>query len=95
MRWLAHPAPLGNVAGSPPTRVRVHDCEWATLGEVSAISEWTRSQESPVHSRYAVGVVEIYNDLLTALAGLALFALRRKEKEYLWWGSLSYSGLPF
>jgi hypothetical protein len=30
--------------------------------------------------------IETYNNFLTALAGLALFALRRKEREYLWWG---------
>jgi hypothetical protein len=56
------------------------------IGEVQVLNEWSRTQESEMHARYTVGVVEIYSNLLTALTGFALFALRRKEREYLWWG---------
>lgn len=56
------------------------------IGEIQTISEWSGLQESQQHWRRTSGVIDIYNNILTALAGLGLFALRRKEKEYLWWG---------
>jgi hypothetical protein len=56
------------------------------IGEVHEIGEWSRLQESQLGWKSTAVYIEIYNNFLTALAGLALFALRRKEREYLWWG---------
>ena len=56
------------------------------IGEVDAIVEWSRLQESHLGWKSTAAYIETYNNFLTALAGLALFALRRKEREYLWWG---------
>jgi len=40
-------------------------------------------------------LVEAFGNLLPALAGLWLFALRRKEREYLWFGLSLLVWVPF
>jgi hypothetical protein len=94
------PIPYKDIVPGQPLLLAVRVWEWPVkaaqtggglypapqIGEVQTLTEWSRTLESGIRARYTVGVVEIYNNLLTALAGLALFALRRKEKEYLWWG---------
>lgn len=56
------------------------------IGTLAAITEWQQTQK---HARYWVetdAVISLLANILTAAAGLALFALRPKEREYLWFG---------
>lgn len=57
------------------------------IGTLATITDW---QETQKHARYWVetdAVISLLANVLTALAGLALFALRPKEREYLWFGA--------
>lgn len=57
------------------------------IGTLATITEWQQTQK---HARYWVetdATISLLANLLTALAGLALFALRPKEREYLWFGA--------
>lgn len=65
------------------------------IGEVDAIKEWAGLQQSRMVSKNTAGLIEIYGNFLTALASLALFALQRKEREYLWWGVSQLCGAFF
>ncbi len=56
------------------------------IGEASTIGAWHQSKiDEAVHGNVS-GLIDSYVNLLTALAGFGLFLLRRKEREYLWWG---------
>ncbi|WP_162601871.1 PP2C family protein-serine/threonine phosphatase [Occallatibacter savannae] len=57
------------------------------IGTLATITEWQQTQK---HARYWVetdATISLLANLLTAFAGLALFALRPKEREYLWFGA--------
>lgn len=57
------------------------------IGTLAALSDWQLTQK---HARYWVetdAVISLLANMLTAIAGLALFALRPKEREYLWFGA--------
>ena len=94
------PIPDGLVVPGKPLQIAVRVWRWHHLtmyggggliappmfGTVAAVNEW---QESHRHARYweeTDATVSFLANLLTALAGLALFVLRRKEREYLWFG---------
>ena len=57
------------------------------LGTEQALARW---QALEAHDRFwneSGSVMSFLANLLTALAGLSLFALRRTEREYLWFGA--------
>jgi hypothetical protein len=57
------------------------------IGDARLLNDWQTLQTH--HAYWATsdtGLNFVFN-ILTALAGLALFALRRKEREYLWFGA--------
>jgi len=57
------------------------------IGTLPVITDWQQTQK---HARYWVetdAMLSLLANILTALAGLGLFALRRKEREYLWFGA--------
>lgn len=56
------------------------------IGSAPMIAQWRRFG---VHDRWtemSIGLIHLHGNLLTCVAGFALFLLRRKEREYLWWG---------
>lgn len=56
------------------------------LGDAPAIAEWRRLQGREVYWGSSFLIVEWFANSIAALASLILFALRRKEREYLWFG---------
>ena len=56
------------------------------IGSAPLIAQWRRFG---VHDRWteiSIGLIHLHGNLLTCVAGFLLFFLRRKEREYLWWG---------
>jgi hypothetical protein len=56
------------------------------IGSAPLIAQWRRFG---VHDRWteiSIGLIHLHGNLLTCLTGFTLFLLRRKEREYLWWG---------
>ena len=98
--WIVFPIPDHALVAGKPLLLAIRVWHWPLLaaragggvypapriGKASLVSEWSSLRQSAVYSRDAGGIVEIYSNLLTALAGLGLFLLRRKEREYLWFG---------
>ena len=56
------------------------------LGDETALSRLQTLQNHDLFWHESVAVLGFFANLLTAIASLALFALRRKEREYLWFG---------
>lgn len=56
------------------------------IGDAQAVAGWMQMHVAMLFHRQVSNLVDIYLDLLTALAGFGLFWLRRNEREYLWWG---------
>lgn len=56
------------------------------IGDADAIAQWRQLQIDRAFHDAASQLVDCYVDILTALAGFGLFFLRRKERDYLWWG---------
>jgi hypothetical protein len=56
------------------------------IGEASAISEWKSLQDREAIWGSTYYMMDFLANLLAALASLGLFALRPKEREYLWFG---------
>jgi hypothetical protein len=56
------------------------------IGDAAAVDEWRQLQ---IHDRFwrsAARSADVAINIFTALAGIALFLLRRREREHLWWG---------
>jgi hypothetical protein len=56
------------------------------IGDAAAMDEWHQLQ---IHDRFwhlAARSADVAINIFTALAGIGLFLLRRREREYLWWG---------
>jgi hypothetical protein len=56
------------------------------IGSTQALAGWRELQFGATFHRQVSNLIDVYLDLLTALAGFGLYWLRRKEREYLWWG---------
>jgi hypothetical protein len=56
------------------------------LGSTRVISEWRDLQGREVFWENSASVVELIADLIGAMASLCMFYLRRKEREFLWFG---------
>jgi stage II sporulation SpoE-like protein len=56
------------------------------IGDASVLADWQQLQVHDNFWRQAAAVSDAWIDALTALAGIGLFLLRRREREYLWWG---------
>ena len=56
------------------------------LGDAGLVQEWQQLQIHDAFWRDAARVSDIWINVLTALAGIGLFLVRRREREYLWWG---------
>jgi sigma-B regulation protein RsbU (phosphoserine phosphatase) len=65
------------------------------LGTAGRTAQWRQLELHDAFAREGARFAELYDNILTALAGLSLFVLRRKEREYLWWGlsQLCYAGI--
>ncbi|KAA6465398.1 hypothetical protein DYQ86_05520 [Acidobacteria bacterium AB60] len=75
--WL-NPAFAGSAAGGLVTLPQ--------LGDAAFLDNWRKLQ---IHDRFwrsAAREADVGINLFTALAGIGLFLLRRREREYLWWG---------
>ncbi len=75
--WL-DPRYAGSGAGGLVTAPRI--------GDADVLDNWRQLQ---IHDRFwrsAARVSDVAINLFTALAGIGLFLLRRREREYLWWG---------
>jgi hypothetical protein len=56
------------------------------IGSAHLVAQWRRFGIDDSWTGMSVGLIHIHGNLLTCMAGFALFFLRRKEREYLWWG---------
>ena len=56
------------------------------IGDVADLEEWRQLQIHDRSWRSAARAADVVINFFTALAGIALFLLRRREREYLWWG---------
>jgi hypothetical protein len=56
------------------------------IGNAHLIAQWRRLGIHDNWTDLSIGLLHLYGNLLTCAAGFALFLLRRKEREYLWWG---------
>ncbi|MGB8259023.1 MAG: PP2C family protein-serine/threonine phosphatase [Terracidiphilus sp.] len=56
------------------------------IGDAEAIAEWRLLQGRELYWETSASMIELSANLLGALACLIVFALRRKEREYLWFG---------
>jgi len=56
------------------------------IGNAAALDEWRQLQIHDRFWRFAARAADVAMDIFTALAGIGLFLLRRREREYLWWG---------
>ena len=65
------------------------------IGSAGRVARWRQLDLHDAFAREGARYAELYDNLLTALAGLSLFLLRPKEREYLWWGlsQLCYAGI--
>ena len=75
--WL-DPAYAGSNSGGLVTVPRV--------GNAAVIDEWRQLQIHDRFWRVAGRAADVAINIFTALAGIGLFLLRRREREYLWWG---------
>jgi len=56
------------------------------IGDAGLIREWQQLQIHDTFWRRAARIADVWINLFTAVAGIGLFFLRRREREYLWWG---------
>jgi hypothetical protein len=56
------------------------------IGDAAVMNEWQQLQIHDRFWRFAARSADVAIDIFTALAGIGLFLLRRREHEYLWWG---------
>jgi hypothetical protein len=56
------------------------------IGNAHLIAQWRRFGVHDEWTEVSIGLLHVYGNVLTCAAGFALFLLRRKEREYLWWG---------
>ncbi len=56
------------------------------VGEVGAIQQWLELEKDREFRRLGGLITELFGSFLIGLASLALYALRRREREYLWFG---------
>ena len=56
------------------------------IGDARLLKDWDALQTHDAYWSKSDNGLNLVFNTLTALAGLALFALRRKEREYLWFG---------
>ena len=56
------------------------------IGDARAIARARELEGRELYWQYSGSLVELFGNLLPALASLWLFVLRRKEREYLWFG---------
>jgi hypothetical protein len=56
------------------------------LGDSGQLQNWRQLQIHDTFWHQAAAVSDVSINLFTALAGIGLFLLRRREREYLWWG---------
>lgn len=62
-------------------------CATPRIGSLTTLAEWQKLQQHEGYWARTDGVMSFLANLLTALAGLALFVLRPREREYLWFGA--------
>jgi hypothetical protein len=74
-RWQASAMLFGAGFDAPPA-----------IGDTTAIATVQALYKRSDYWKESQMVVGIFANLLTAIAGLGLFALRRREREYLWFG---------
>lgn len=56
------------------------------IGDAATLDDWRQLQIHDIFWRQAAAVSDVSINIFTALAGIGLFLLRRREREYLWWG---------
>jgi serine phosphatase RsbU (regulator of sigma subunit) len=54
------------------------------VGDTQAIAQWRDLEGHDLYWRNSSTMIELFANLFSGLASLGLFALRRKEREYLW-----------
>jgi hypothetical protein len=85
------------LTGGRPLVVAIRVWQWPNLaggglssvpriGDSQAITQWRELQVDHTFHANADHVLDIYANILTALAGFGFFLLRRNERPYLWWG---------
>jgi hypothetical protein len=55
-------------------------------GDAQAIAQWRLLQGRDLYWESSASVIELFANLLGVLACLIVFVMRRKEREYLWFG---------
>ena len=75
--WLS-PRYAGNQSGGLVVPPRI--------GDAALVSEWQQLQIHDAYWRRAALIADVTMNIFTAIAGISLFLLRRREHEYLWWG---------
>ena len=56
------------------------------IGDTQTIARWVELVGRDIYWEKSASVVELIANLIGALASLSMFLLRRKEREYLWFG---------
>lgn len=56
------------------------------IGSAGLVERWRELQIHDMFWRRAARIGDVWINIFTALAGIGLFLLRRREREYLWWG---------
>jgi sigma-B regulation protein RsbU (phosphoserine phosphatase) len=56
------------------------------IGSADLIDQWKQLQIHNTFWQRAARIADVFINLFTAFAGIGLFLLRRREREYLWWG---------
>ena len=56
------------------------------IGDARILLDWQQLHLDHIFHQRSGLLLDVYADILTALAGIGLFFLRRNEREYLWWG---------
>jgi hypothetical protein len=57
------------------------------IGSLDTMTRWQSLETHEIYWKQSDSVMAFFANILTALAGLALFVLRPKEREYLWFGA--------
>ncbi len=56
------------------------------IGDLAIVAQWSKLENRMVYWQYSASMIELFANLIGGMASLILFALRRKEREYLWFG---------
>jgi hypothetical protein len=75
--WLS-PRYAGDFSGGLTSMPRI--------GDAGLLQQWQDLQVHDIFWRRAARIADVWINLFTAVAGIGLFFLRRREREYLWWG---------